>query len=155
MKPNNLINEAEQNETLAKAHEKTVDEVTGTASAESGTAAEPAVDNLVKINFTFRTPATDLLKEALGDADNGVKIEGRLRDLLGAELLDIARRDNPDFSGRFQVTSLGETLEGMYDSDSMVRTSVESRMLEALQQGLRSLSGSQEARADINLSCAF
>ena len=116
---------------------------------------ESAVDNLVKINFTFKAPATDALNLALANADNGVKIEGKLRELLGQELLATARLDNPAFAGRFQVTSLGETIEGMYDSDRMVRTSVEAKMLEILQKGLKELSGSDEARADINLACAF
>ncbi len=113
------------------------------------------VDNLVKINFTFRTPNTEAFRMVLEGADNGVKVEARLRELLGQELLEIARTDNPEFTGRFHVTSLGETIEGLYDSDSMVRASVESRLLEKLQSGLRDLSGSEAARADINLSCAF
>ena len=113
------------------------------------------VDNLVKINFTFRTPNTETFHMVLKNANNGVKVEARLRELLGRELLEIARTDNPDFTGRFHVTSLGETIEGLYDSDSMVRASVESRLLEKLQSGLRDLSGSEAARADINLSCAF
>lgn len=118
---------------------------------------EPAlpVDNLVKINFTFRTPNTEAFQMVLEGADNGVKVEARLRELLGRELLEIARTDNPEFTGRFHVTSLGETIEGLYDSDSMVRASVESRLLDKLQAGLRDLSGSGDARADINLSCAF
>ncbi len=113
------------------------------------------VDNQVKINFTFKAPVTDSMLDALEGADNAIKAERKLNSLLGPRLEETGRSDNAAFQGRFHVTALNGSIEGMYDSDSMVRSSVEGALLEILRDGLKQLSGDEKVSADINLACSF
>ena len=113
------------------------------------------IDNQVKVNLTFKVALTNQLQEALQGADNGVKAERKLNKLLGPELERVGRNANDKFRGRFCVTGINNTIEGVYNSESIVHASVEAGMVKILKEGLINLSGDQGARAYINMECSL
>ena len=113
------------------------------------------IDNQVKVNLTFKVALTHQMQEVLHGADNGVKAERKLNKLLGPELERAGRNANDKFRGRFYVTGINNTIEGVYNSENIVHASVEAGMVNILKEGLISLSGDQGARAYINMECSL
>lgn len=112
-------------------------------------------ENQVKVNFTFEVPLTDALREKLGESYSPGKLAMRLNKLVGESLSAIARKDNAFFEGRFVVTDINVTIKGVYFSQSMIRTSTETKLLTVLRERLKEMCDTTAVNAEINLDCYF
>ncbi|WFF72761.1 hypothetical protein [Proteiniclasticum sp. QWL-01] len=107
-----------------------------------------------KINDVFVMPVTEELTRKWGEA---LKSEQRIEQILNRELLprllEYVRTSEPRFEGRFVVTKVGDVIKGQFQSQSVVKSSLDQAVLDHLNQLLREFSGSPLAQAEINLNC--
>lgn len=107
-----------------------------------------------KINDLFEIPVTDQLKERLGDE---LLSERRLEARLNREVLpameEFIREEFPHFKGRFTVTRTGPVIRGQFQSQSIVKTSMDQKALDVLRERLNEFSGGREVFVQININC--
>ena len=114
---------------------------------------ENAPDNNVRINYTFEIPVTEALQAKIPGYDSMVAGAHSLDKSLGKELIDFFRVDYPQFTGKFVLTKTSPVMVGMYSTESIVKRSQEAKGLEFFRVLLKELTGTDDVKAEINLSC--
>ncbi|GEM_PF-5964157 len=112
-------------------------------------------DNNVKINYTFEFPVTEKIKKAVPEYES-IQIMGKeMNDKLGPKLQDFFRESNSAFEGKFIVTKASDKIVGMYNTEFMVKRSVEAKGLDYFRELLKEFTGTDSVKADVNLACFF
>lgn len=112
-------------------------------------------DNNVKINYTFEFPVTEKIKNEIPGFES-IQVMGKeMNSQLGIKLQDYFKKSNSAFEGKFIVTKSSDKVMGMYNTESMVKRSVEAKGLEYFRELLKDFSGTDSVKADVNLACFF
>lgn len=107
-----------------------------------------------KINYLFEIPITPHLVQRF---DRELDSERRMEQALNREVLpkmiDYIRREFPAFDAKFVVTRTRPLIKGQFQSQSIVRTSMDRRGLPVLIDLLNEFSGGNQVFAQININC--
>lgn len=107
-----------------------------------------------KINYLFEIPLTPHLEERFGKE---LQSERRLEMILNQEVLprmtEFIRGEFPHFEGKFVVTRTIPLIKGQFQSQSVVKTSMDRKGLSLLIELLNDFSQGTKAFAQININC--
>ena len=107
-----------------------------------------------KINYQFEIPRTPYLQERFG---KDLSSERQMEKILNQEILpkmnELIRAEFPHFQGKFVVTRTEPLIKGQFQSQSVVKVSMDRKGLGVLIDLLNEFSRGNDAFAKININC--
>lgn len=107
-----------------------------------------------KINYLFEIPITPHLIQRFGqELDSERRMEQALNREVLPKMVEYIKPEFPAFTAKFVVTRTNPLIKGQFQSQSIVKTSMDRKGLPVLIDLLNEFSGGTKVFAQININC--